>query len=69
MFDAAAAGELKRLPDSIGNIPGVVEEPMEPIDEPIKEGISPTGAAGKNIKILLTGKCYLGRPWYQTVVE
>ena len=45
MFDATAAGELKRLPDSIGNIPGVVEEPMEPIDEPIKEGISPTGAA------------------------
>ena len=52
MFDATAAGELKRLPDSIGNIPGVVEEPMEPIDEPIKEGISPTGAAGKILRFV-----------------
>ena len=31
----------------MGNTPGVVEEPIEPIDEPMKEGISPMGAAGK----------------------
>ena len=38
----------------MGNTPGVVEEPIEPIDEPMKEGISPMGAAGK----LLVG-CFL----------
>ena len=53
MFDATAAGELKRLPDSIGNIPEVVEEPIEPIDEPMKEGISPMGAAGENVAVML----------------
>ena len=39
---AADAGELKRLlPDSMGKTPGVVDEVTEPIDEPMKEGISP----------------------------
>ena len=39
---AGAAGELKRLlPDSMGKTPGVVDEVTEPIDEPMKEGISP----------------------------
>ena len=43
---AAGVGELKRLPESMGNTPGVVDEPIEPIDEPMNEGISPMGAAG-----------------------
>jgi len=43
---AADAGELKRLlPDSMGKTPGVVDEVTEPIDEPMKEGISPAGAS------------------------
>jgi hypothetical protein len=33
----------------MGNTPGVVEEPIEPIDEPMKEGISPMGAAGASM--------------------
>ena len=45
---AADAGELKRLlPDSMGKTPGVVDEVTEPIDEPMKEGISP--AAGEKV--------------------
>ena len=44
---AADAGELKRLlPDSIGKTPGVVDEDTEPIEEPMKEGISPAAAKG-----------------------
>ena len=44
---AADAGELKRLlPDSMGKTPGVVDEVTEPIDEPMKEGISPAAGEG-----------------------
>ena len=55
----------------MGNTPGVVEEPIEPIDEPMKEGISPMGAAGKvrSCKFVFGWKNYLGHPWYQRVVE
>ena len=57
----------------MGNTPGVVEEPIEPIDEPMKEGISPMGAAGKVLvgccKVVFGWKSYLGHPWYQRVVE
>ena len=55
LLDTAGAGvgELKRLPDSMGNTPGVVEEPIEPIDEPMKEGISPMGAAGENVAVMI----------------
>ena len=67
LFDTGApgVGELKRLPDSIGNTPGVVEEPIEPIDEPMKEGISPMGAAGK----LLAGCCLEKLPGASIVSE
>ena len=37
----------------MGNTPGVVDEPIEPIDEPMKEGISPMGAAGENVAVMM----------------